>query len=170
MQLDGKIDAIGCSASSGASLLGRHGSRPSGKWCSSRDYLWSIPSGSEKYFDIDGGRKEAEYGHFRASDSKRHIAEAIGLKKWVTEEQIVETMVKAGYPDRIYCVSDEEARDMANRLYQEEGIFCGMPSGANVAVALKIAKLLGPGKNAVTTIVDRRDRYLSETPYEKYVA
>ena len=44
-----------------------------------------------------------------------------------------------------------------------------MSSGANVAVALRIAKLLGPGKNVVTTIVDRRDRYLSETPYEKYV-
>ena len=44
-----------------------------------------------------------------------------------------------------------------------------MSSGANVAVALRIAKELGPGKNVVTTIVDRRDRYLSETPYEKYV-
>ena len=58
---------------------------------------------------------------------------------------------------------------MANRLCREEGIFCGMSSGANVAVALRIAKLLGPGTNVVTTIVDRRDRYLSETPYEKYV-
>ena len=78
-------------------------------------------------------------------------------------------MVDQGMPDKIYCVSDEEARAMANRLCQEEGIFCGMSSGANVAVALRIAKLLGPGKNVVTTIVDRRDRYLSETPNEKYV-
>ena len=97
------------------------------------------------------------------------IAEAIGLTKWVTEAPIVKTLLDAGYPDRIYCVSDEEARAMANRLCQEEGIFCGMSSGANVAVALRIAKELGPGKNVVTTIVDRRDRYLSETPYEKYV-
>ena len=44
-----------------------------------------------------------------------------------------------------------------------------MSSGANVAVALKIAQELGPGKNVVTTIVDRRDRYLSEVPFEKYV-
>lgn len=167
-QLDGKIDAIGCSASSGASLLGmirglqENGLRP-------EIIFGVIPSGSEKYFDIEGNSNEAEYGHFKTSDSKRRIAEAIGLKKWVTEEQIVETMVKAGYPDRIYCISDEEARDMANRLCQEEGIFCGMSSGANVAVALKIAKLLGPGKNVVTTIVDRRDRYLSEAPFEKYV-
>ena len=42
-------------------------------------------------------------------------------------------------------------------------------NSANVAVALKLAKELGPGKNVVTTIVDRRDRYLSETPNEAYV-
>ena len=78
-------------------------------------------------------------------------------------------MMEDGYPDKIFRVSDQEARDMANRLCQEEGIFCGMSSGANVAVALRIAKLLGPGKNVVTTIVDRRDRYLSETPNERYV-
>ena len=78
-------------------------------------------------------------------------------------------MMEDGYPAKIFRVSDQEARDMANRLCQEEGIFCGMSSGANVAVALRIAKLLGPGKNVVTTIVDRRDRYLSETPNERYV-
>ena len=44
-----------------------------------------------------------------------------------------------------------------------------MSSGANVAIALKIAKRMGKGKNVVTTIVDRRDRYLSETPNEIYV-
>ena len=58
---------------------------------------------------------------------------------------------------------------MANRLCREEGIFCGMSSGANVAAALKVAQRLGEGKNVVTVIVDRRDRYLSETPHERYV-
>ena len=57
---------------------------------------------------------------------------------------------------------------MANRLCREEGLYCGMSSGANVAVALKIARRLGAGQNVVTTIVDRRDRYLSEYPDEKY--
>lgn len=93
----------------------------------------------------------------------------MGLKKWYTEESIIHKMVKAGYPDKCFLVSDEDARAMANRLCQEEGIFCGMSSGANVLIALRIAERLGPGKNVVTTIVDRRDRYLSEAPYEKYV-
>lgn len=165
-QLDGQIDAIGCSASSGASLYGmiqglaNHDVRP--------EVIFGVePAGSEKYFDFEGDM--AHYGEFIVSDAKSAIAEAIGLDKWVNEDPIVKTLLDAGYPDRIYCVSDEEAREMANRLCQEEGIFCGMSSGANVAVALRIAKELGPGKNVVTTIVDRRDRYLSETPFEKYV-
>ena len=165
-QLDGQIDAIGCSASSGASLYGmiqglaNHNVRPG--------VIFGVePGGSEKYFDFEGDM--AKYGEFVVSDAKTKIAEAIGLKKWVTEAPIVKKLLDAGYPDRIYCVGDEEERAMANRLCQEEGSFCGMSSGANVAVALRIAKELGPGKNVVTTIVDRRDRYLSETPFEKYV-
>jgi len=69
----------------------------------------------------------------------------MGLKKWVTEKPIVNLMFEAGYPDKFFLVSDEEARNMANRLCQEEGIYCGMSSGANVAIALKIAQRLEPG-------------------------
>jgi cysteine synthase len=39
-------------------------------------------------------------------------------------------------------VNEEEARNMANRLCQEECIYCGMSSGANVYVTLKIAQRL----------------------------
>ena len=129
-----------------------------------REYVSSLYS---LIFELSRRRQSCLLG--ARGDLPAKIAEAIGLTKWVTEAPIVKTLLDAGYPDRIYCVSDEEARAMANRLCQEEGIFCGMSSGANVAVALRIAKELGPGKNVVTTIVDRRDRYLSETPYEKYV-
>ncbi len=165
-QLDGKIDAVGCSMSSAASLwglitgLGENGVRP--------EFIFGVvPGGSEKYVDFEGDEVDRE--DLKQSDSKKKIAEAMGLTKWVTEKSISDAMLEAGYPDKIYRVSDEEARAMANRLCQEEGIFCGMSSGANVAIALKVAKMLGPGKNVVTTIVDRRDRYLTETPFEKYV-
>jgi cysteine synthase A len=78
-------------------------------------------------------------------------------------------MLEDGYPDKFFSVTSEEARAVADRLCREEGIYCGMSSGANVAIALKIARRMGAGKNVVTTIVDRRDRYLSEIPHEKYV-
>lgn len=165
-QLDGQIDAVGASASSGASLYGmclglkEKGLRP--------ELVFGVtPYGSEQYLDFDG--EEADREHFRITDVQSKLAEAIGLKKWVTEEPILKHMLDAGYPDRFFHVTNEEARAMANRLCREEGIFCGMSSGANVAIALKIAQRLGKGKNVVTLIVDRRDRYLSETPEELYV-
>lgn len=165
-QLEGRVDAVGCSVSSGASLYGMirglqaHGVRPG-------LIFGVVPNGSEKYYDFEG--PEADYGAFSVSDTKRRVAEAMGLKKWTTEKQIVQKMLDDGYPDKVFCVPDEEAREMANRLCREEGLFCGMSSGANVVVALRLAEKLGPGKNIVTTIVDRRDRYLSESPCEKYV-
>lgn len=165
-QLDGKIDAIGCSVGAGGSLYGlcrgmkELGLRP-------ELTFGVIPNGSECYIEMTD--EENDFGEFSVADIRFEIASAIGLEKWVTEKSIIHHMVEEGYPDKFFCVSDEEARAMANRLCQEEGIYCGMSSGANVAVALKIAERLGPGKNVVTAIVDRRDRYLSEVPEEKYV-
>ena len=165
-QLDGKIDAIGCSVAAGGTLyglceglaeLGVHPEMTFGV----------VPSGSECYLSLP--KRECSYGEYKVSDARHKVAAAMGLDKWVTEESIIHKMVKAGDPDKCFLVTDEEARAMANRLCREEGIFCGMSSGANVLIALEIAKRLGPGKNVVTTIVDRRDRYLCEMPYEKYV-
>ena len=44
-----------------------------------------------------------------------------------------------------------------------------MSSGANVLVALKIAKRMKKGQNVVTVIVDSRDRYLGEYPNDVFV-
>ena len=60
-------------------------------------------------------------------------------------------------------------RNMANRLAKEEGIWCGMSSGANVFAALKMAQRMETGQNVVTVIVDRRDRYLGQWQKEIYV-
>ncbi|MDR1378015.1 MAG: cysteine synthase family protein [Synergistaceae bacterium] len=165
-QLDGKIDAFGCSVSSGASLYGtclgleEKGLRPAVTF-------GVVPEGSEQYFDLQN--EESGKNEFHVSDVKKKIAGAMGLDKWVTQQSIVEQMVAAGYPDKFFCVTAEDARAMANRLCSEEGIYCGMSSGANVAIALKIASRLKKGQNVVTLIVDRRDRYLSEYPNDKYV-
>ena len=91
------------------------------------------------------------------------------LKKWQTEKSPVDKMLEMGYPDEFLQVSAEGARDMANRLCREEGIYCGMSSGANVLVALKIAERMKTGQNVVTVIVDRRDRYLGEYPNDIFV-
>jgi cysteine synthase len=164
-QLDGKIDAIGCSVGSGATLYGLclglkdKNLRP-------EMIFGVVPKGSEVYVTLHKNESTRDDFEYSSKDSK--IAAAMGLDKWVTEKSIVQLLIDDGYPDLFFKVSSEEARDMANRLCREEGIFCGMSSGANVAVALKIAERLGPGKNVVTMIVDQRDRYLMESPNEKY--
>lgn len=63
--------------------------------------------------------------------------------------------------DRIITVSDEEAFEMAKRLAKEEGIFCGISSGAACFASLKIAKELGKGKKVVTIFPDTGERYFS---------
>ena len=97
------------------------------------------------------------------------LIKAMGLKKWQSEKSIVEIMLKKGYPDKFFRVSEEEARNMADRLCREEGVYCGMSSGANVCVALRIAKRLKKNQNVVTVIVDRRDRYLGEYPKDVFI-
>jgi cysteine synthase A len=63
--------------------------------------------------------------------------------------------------DEIIPVSSAEAMAMARRLAQEEGIFAGISSGANVVAALRVAARLGPGATVATLICDSGLRYLS---------
>ena len=126
-----------------------------------------VPHGSESYVTLT--KAEAQKGEYEPSKMRRRLVDLMGLKKWQTEKSIVEEMIEMGYPDDFFRISAEEARNMANRLCREEGIYCGMSSGANVAVALKIAARMKKGENVVTVIVDRRDRYLGEFPNDVFV-
>ena len=85
------------------------------------------------------------------------------------EKSIVDTIIEKGIADAVVKVKDEDARKMANRMCQEERIFCGMSSGANVFAAINVAKKMGKEANVVTVLVDRRDRYFSEYPKEHFV-
>lgn len=164
-QLDGHIDAVGCSAAAGGTLYGLcEGLTELG--IKLKTTFAVVPCGTECYLKLD--KDEAVRGEFHVSTARNEIAKHMNLKKWCTEKSIIQEMVEAGYPDIAFRVTDEDARAMADRLCREEGIYCGISSGANVLIALEIAKRLGPGNNVVTTIVDRRDRYMSEIPNEKY--
>ena len=66
--------------------------------------------------------------------------------------------------DEVIGISDREAEQMTLRLTREEGILCGISSGANVAAARQVAERLGPGRRVVTTICDTGERYLSLPP------
>lgn len=68
--------------------------------------------------------------------------------------------------DEVYSVSDEEAFEAARLIAMEEGILIGISSGANVAIALKLAKTLGKGKKVVTIAPDGGEKYLSMGLYD----
>jgi cysteine synthase A len=63
--------------------------------------------------------------------------------------------------DEVIRVEYNDALEMARRLAREEGIFCGISSGAITWAARNVAKELGPGKRVVSIICDFGERYLS---------
>ena len=72
--------------------------------------------------------------------------------------------------DSIELVTDEEAIETALRLAREEGIFCGISSGAAVAVALRLARRPEfEEKTMVAVLPDAGDRYISTVLFEGLV-
>ncbi|HEX8565907.1 MAG TPA: cysteine synthase A [Pyrinomonadaceae bacterium] len=65
------------------------------------------------------------------------------------------------FVDRVIQVDYEASVAMARRLAREEGIFCGISSGAITVAALQVAQELGAGKRVVSIICDFGERYLS---------
>ncbi len=64
--------------------------------------------------------------------------------------------------DEIVQVTNEQAIDMTRKLATEEGILCGISSGATVYAALEVAKRKdNKGKLIVVMINDTGERYLS---------
>jgi cysteine synthase A len=61
----------------------------------------------------------------------------------------------------VITVTTQESIDMARRLAREEGIFCGISSGANVAAAVKLANVHPDQAGIVVPINDTGQRYFS---------
>jgi cysteine synthase A len=69
--------------------------------------------------------------------------------------------------DEIAQVSNDEAIEYARRMHLEEGITCGISSGAAVAVADRLARLPeNAGKLIVTVLPDSGERYLSTALFD----
>jgi cysteine synthase A len=67
--------------------------------------------------------------------------------------------------DHVEPIEDESAIEMTARLAQEEGIFAGISTGANIVGAHRLAERLGPDAVIVTPAVDSGFKYLSVRPY-----
>jgi cysteine synthase A len=150
-QLDGRVDGWVSSIGTGGTLLGVSLA------------LKKNDSNVVVYGVVPDDDPRLEWA--RSSVIQRYL-ELFGLPKL---KFLTEMIIEKDITDKTILVNSKDARETSNRLVKEEGIFCGISSGANVYAALKLAEELGDGANIVTTIVDRRDRYFSEYPQEQYV-
>lgn len=81
-----------------------------------------------------------------------------GIRKWPAE--YMPTIFDDSHIDRYHSVTQPQAEDMARRLAEEEGIFCGISAGGACCAALEIASTV-PNATVVFIVCDRGDRYLS---------
>ncbi len=69
--------------------------------------------------------------------------------------------------DEIATVTNDESVEMARRLHKEEGITCGISSGAAMAAAVRSASLpANKDKIIVVILPDAGERYLSSVLFE----
>lgn len=73
-------------------------------------------------------------------------------------------------PDEIMPVTTDDGWDMADRVAEQEGLFVGHSSGANIFGAVKLAERMhaeGRGGCVVTIACDRGDRYFAPLKWER---
>ena len=81
-----------------------------------------------------------------------------GIRKWAPA--YVPPIRQKARIDRIEEVTQTEAEEMARRLAQEEGLFCGISAAGAAIIALRAAEEVR-GATIVFIVCDRGDRYLS---------
>ena len=86
-----------------------------------------------------------------------------GLKNM--EEAIIPAIYDREHLDDIIMVETEDAYELARQIARNEGIFCGMSSGAAMYASLEVAKKnsarSGQAVNIITIFPDRGEKYLS---------
>jgi cysteine synthase A len=79
----------------------------------------------------------------------------------------VPDVVERDQIDEVMTIGGDEAIEMAQRLAKEEGILCGISSGANVLAAIRYAERpANAGKTIVTIICDFGERYVQTALFE----
>jgi len=141
---DGKVDGFVCSSGTGGTIAGVS-SFLKEKNKDIKIYL-SDPTGSSLYSYIENGELKSEGGS---------ITEGIGSSR------VTANFAKAKI-DGAFSISDHESLPVLFDLIEKEGLSLGTSCGVNIAGAIRLGKLLGPGKTIVTILCDKSDKYNSK--------
>ena len=106
----------------------------------------SDPTGSSLYNYIENGELKSEGGS---------ITEGIGSSR--VTANFAEAKI-----DGAFSISDNESLPVLFDLIEKEGLSLGTSCGVNIAGAIRLGKLLGPGKTIVTILCDHGKRYASK--------
>ena len=143
-QTDGKLDGFVCSSGTGGTIAGVS-SFLKEKNKDIKIYL-SDPTGSSLYNYVENGELKSE---------GNSITEGIGSSR------ITANFAKATI-DGAFSISDHESLPVLFDLIEKEGLSLGTSCGVNIAGAIRLGKLLGPGKTIVTILCDKSDKYNSK--------
>jgi len=136
-QTDGKIDGFVCSSGTGGTIAGVS-SFLKEKNKDIKIYL-SDPTGSSLYSYIENGELKSEGGS---------ITEGIGSSR------VTANFAKAKI-DGAFSISDHESLPVLFDLIEKEGLSLGTSCGVNIAGAIRLGKLLGPGKTIIPILCDK---------------
>jgi len=142
-QMDGRIDGFTCAAGTGGTLAGI------GLGLKAVDETITIA-----LTDPHGAALYSYYATGELKSEGTSVAEGIGQGR-------ITANLEGAPIDTQFRISDEEGLVWVERLLAEEGLCLGLSSGINVAGAVALAKVLGPGSRVVTILCDTGFRYLS---------
>jgi cysteine synthase len=86
------------------------------------------------------------------------------IQGWTPD--FVPKVLKREVADEIVPVADEDAIKASRELARQEGIFCGISSGATFTAALKVAEKAPKGSVILAMLPDTAERYLSTALFE----
>lgn len=143
-QTDGSVDAFVCSVGTGGTLGGVSMALKE----RNKDVVIGIadPMGAALY-------NYYKHGELKAEGSS--IAEGIGQGR-------VTANLEGVVVDEAFQIQDDEMCRIVFDLLRNEGLCLGGSSGINIAGAMRMAELLGPGHTIVTILADFGTRYQSK--------
>jgi cysteine synthase len=95
------------------------------------------------------------YKHGELKSEGASITEGIGQGR-------ITANLEGAVVDEAFQIPDSEAIPVAFDLLEHEGLCMGGSTGVNVAGAMRMAKLMGPGHTIVTILCDYGSRYASK--------